>query len=125
MIVEMLEKKQQHNRDFIPVFLTDSMEFDIFRSRGFAFEYLPSPGARMVNGTVPWSVYAHKRLQLLMQKWNLARVITFGSDEFGYANDTGPDGEDLLRVQEVGPKHQPALASQELPSDRDVLPAEP
>ena len=123
MIVDMVENKQQRGRDFIPVFLTDSMEFDVFRARGFAFEYLPSSSSHRFAGTRPWPVYANRRLQLLVQKWNFARVITFGPEEFGCPNDLESDGNDLRRVEVATNRHQDSPeAPHEFVDGRDSSP---
>jgi len=82
-IVDMVDCQLRESRDFAPVFLTDSTETDIFRSRGFIFEYLPPPERRTLRGTMLWNTYAAERLQLLRRKWNMARIIVFGGRSFG------------------------------------------
>jgi len=85
-VVDMVSRQQEKNRDFAPVFLTDSTEFDVFRRHGFVFEYMPPP-AQQPEGTEAWDSYAEGRLQLIKRKWNLAQIITFGPEEFGYRTD--------------------------------------
>ena len=83
-IVSRIAGLQTENRDFIPVFLTDSLDSSIFREQGFVFEYIPGPGARRrLEGRYAWKHYASARLELLREKYGLCDVITFGPVSFG------------------------------------------
>lgn len=83
-IVATVAEQQSLLRNFIPVFLTDSTDFDLFRQHGFVFEYLPAAAKRAaVAGTTNWEAYAAERRALIERKWNLAHIICFGPVEFG------------------------------------------
>ncbi|HLB79991.1 MAG TPA: hypothetical protein VJJ77_05765, partial [Dongiaceae bacterium] len=89
-VVDLIDRQQRSSRDFIPVFLTDSTDFEPFRSRGYVFEYLPPPPRRRLRGTASWREYAAERLELLRRKWNIAQVVTFGPHEFAPSADGSP-----------------------------------
>jgi len=83
-VVAAVSDQQDRLRDFIPVFLTDSTDFDVFRRYGFVWEYFPGPAARpRYNGTTSWTHYAASRRRLLTRKWNFDHVICIGATEFG------------------------------------------
>ncbi len=82
-IVGLVEQHQDEVRNFVPVFLTDSTEAMIFRSRGFVFEYLPPVDRVKLAGSKPWAEYAAERRRLVARKWGMADIITFGELEFG------------------------------------------
>jgi hypothetical protein len=83
-VVELVASQQQRDRDFIPVFLTDCNEFEVFGEYGFAFEYLPPPGRRAGHPREgDWPAYAARRRRLIERKWGLSEVIAFGMGEFG------------------------------------------
>src|SRR4030095_17255965 len=82
-IVEFVEQHQSQDRRFVPVFLTDSTEANIFRRRGFVFEYLPPPDRVRLRGSKSWADYAAERRRLLARKWGMADIITFGDVTFG------------------------------------------
>jgi hypothetical protein len=82
-IVEFVEQHQSQDRRFVPVFLTDSTEANIFRRRGFIFEYLPPPERVRLRGSKSWAAYAAERRRLLARKWGMADIVTFGEVTFG------------------------------------------
>ena len=83
-IVSMIADLQDTKRDFIPVFLTDSLETSVFGECGFVFEYLPGQGPlRRLQGTSSWEDFAASRLELLRAKYGLSDVISFGPVKFG------------------------------------------
>jgi len=83
-VVAAVSDQQDRLRDFVPVFLTDSTDFDVFRRHGFVWEYFPGPVARARHdGTTSWTHYAAARRQLLARKWNFDQVISIGATEFG------------------------------------------
>jgi glycosyltransferase involved in cell wall biosynthesis len=82
-IVSMIAAQQTECRGFIPVFLTDSTDFDVFRGHGFVFEYLPSLAKQAAYaGTKNWAEYAAERSAFLERKWGLTRIIRFGPHDF-------------------------------------------
>lgn len=62
-----------------PVFLTDSLRFELFRAAGVAFEHLPSQTdvapALDADG---WRLYVARRLTLLVEKWQAAAIVAYG-----------------------------------------------
>jgi len=82
-IVEFIEQHQSRDRQFVPVFLTDTTDANVFRRRGFVFEYLPPPERVRLRGRKSWADYAAERRRLLALKWGMADIITFGEVEFG------------------------------------------
>ncbi len=86
-LVEFVEQHQSQDRRFVPVFLTDSTEANIFRRRGFVFEYLPPPARVRLRGSKSWADYAAERRRLLARKWGMADIITFGDVTFGRPQD--------------------------------------
>ena len=87
-LVEFIEQHQSQDRSFIPVFLTDSTAANIFRSRGFVFEYLPPPERVRLRGSKAWADYAAERRGLLARKWGMVDIITFGDVTFGRPKDS-------------------------------------
>jgi hypothetical protein len=91
--VALVAAQQAAQRDFIPVFLTDSTDFDVFREHGYVFEYLPAHGERAACADVKaWDDYAAERRALIEKKWGLDRIISFGPREFGRPAE--PQAED-------------------------------
>lgn len=62
-----------------PVILTDSLQFDLLRRSGIAFEYLPSRSdvAPALEGD-GWRLYVARRLALLVEKWQAAAILAYG-----------------------------------------------
>lgn len=83
-VVELVARQQRKARDFIPVFLTSSMDLELFRAHGFVFEYLPGADAHRVHSSsMSWEDYVARRLELVSRKWNITRVICFGPQAIG------------------------------------------
>jgi len=79
-VVELIAHQQAQSQDFIPLFLYDGTEFDIFRSRGYVFEWLPPVTDRIrYGGRQSWSDYLAARRALIDRKWGLAYVVCFGA----------------------------------------------
>lgn len=67
-------------RDTVPVFLTDSDRFELFRERRLAFEYLPPADARArFAPEMQWALYFQRRLSVFRAKWRPAGIISFGT----------------------------------------------
>ncbi len=82
-IVAAVETRQRKQRDVIPVFLTDSTDFDVFRSRGYVFEYFPGPEKwESIECSEPLDIYAKRRYHTIKRKWDFARVVQFGPNAF-------------------------------------------
>jgi hypothetical protein len=83
-VVAMVAQQQTEARDFVPVFLTDSAEFDLFRAQGFVVEYVPAAPLRAgYDGAQAWEDYLKGRRVLLERKWGLTDLIVFGEETFG------------------------------------------
>lgn len=82
--VELIAAQQRKSRDFLPVFLTSSSAFHVFRAHGFVFEYLPPQRQRdLVEPIGDWQDYLAERLAFIARKWGMTRVICFGSQALG------------------------------------------
>ena len=82
--VDLIAAQQRKSRDFLPVFLTSSSAFHVFRNHGFVFEYLPPrPQRDLVEPTGDWQDYLADRLAFIARKWGMARVVCFGSQALG------------------------------------------
>ncbi len=82
--VELITAQQRKSRDFLPVFLTSSPGFHVFRAQGFVFEYLPArPHRDLVEPTGDWQDYLADRLAFIARKWGITRVICFGTQALG------------------------------------------
>jgi hypothetical protein len=104
-LVEFVEQHQSQDRSFVPVFLTDSTAANIFRRRGFVFEYLPPPDRVRLRGSKSWADYAAERRRLLARKWGMADIITFGDVTFGRPKDT-VDAETKATAMKTLPTRQ-------------------
>jgi hypothetical protein len=83
-LVDTIAAQQTALRDFIPVFLTDSMDFEVFRRHGFVCEYFPDAAERArYGGAVDWAEYGRRRRDLVTRKWRLDEIVVIGSLEFG------------------------------------------
>ena len=64
----------------VAVMLTDNENFETFRERGMAFEYLPSAQSRdQFAPDLEWPLYFQRRLSLIRRKWRPVGIITFGT----------------------------------------------
>ena len=75
-IVSYFARWQRQAMNFVPVFVTDSLRFDLFRRHGFVFEYIPGPNDRAeLQGSRSWEAYVADRLDLIRRKWGLAEIV--------------------------------------------------
>jgi hypothetical protein len=79
-VVELFAHRQQTMRTFIPIFITDSNRFEIFRRHGFVFEYIPSIAAKRVGNRPNRETYVQARLELIKRKWGLTEVANLGPE---------------------------------------------
>ncbi len=71
-------------RGMMPLLLTDSDAFELFRKRSMIFEYLPPADDRERFGQqLRWDLYLQRRLALIRQKWQPTRIIAFGEVALG------------------------------------------
>ena len=74
--VDYIAEKQRLQRNFVPVFLTDCTEFQVFRRHGFVFEYIPSASDRqLARGTYSWDRRIAERMAFFKRKWGLEEVF--------------------------------------------------
>ena len=72
-------------RKMTPLCLVDMDSFELFRMRGVIFEYLPSYDDRArFDSSLHWDLYMQRRLALIRQKWNPARVVAFGTKAMNF-----------------------------------------
>ena len=82
--VEMISTQQRKTRDFLPVFLTTSTAFHVFRAQGFVFGYFPAtPQRQLIASDAGWEDYLTERLAFVAKKWGIARIICFGPQAIG------------------------------------------
>ncbi|MGH1481239.1 MAG: hypothetical protein ACRBM6_21315 [Geminicoccales bacterium] len=63
----------------MPLVLTDNDAFELLRDEGMIFEYLPSAEDReRFSKQLSWDLYLQRRLAIIRQKWQPARVIALG-----------------------------------------------
>jgi hypothetical protein len=70
-----IEQRQIRDRDFIPVFITDLTAFELFRQRGYVFEYIPSAISDPSTSRRAERQYFRRRLELITAKWNLREIV--------------------------------------------------
>ena len=73
--VAKVEERQLRDRDFIPVFITDLTDFEVFRLRGYVFEYVPASVGRAPENRRTERRYLKQRLELIKAKWNLRDIV--------------------------------------------------
>jgi hypothetical protein len=77
--VAMVERTQRTQRNFVPLFLTDTMQFDVFRRHGYVFEYIPAPEMwTRIAGAEQWESRIIRRLGEIKQKWGLMNIVQIG-----------------------------------------------
>ncbi len=82
-MIRLVGERQMKDADFIPVFLTDSTEFDLFHGRGYSFEYFPAPEIwPQCEGSIRWELRAERRLADVKRKWALANIVQLGPCAF-------------------------------------------
>ena len=78
--VVRVEERQLRDRDFIPVFITDTTAFEIFRLRGHAFEHIPPFIAAAPRNRRAERRYYRRRLELIRAKWSLREIVDLSRD---------------------------------------------
>jgi len=83
-IVEMIARRQNADKDFRPVFLTDSTDLTIFIPFGFVAEYIPpTPERNHTRADPEWTRYVAERRDSVIRKWEIQEIIQFGPVPFG------------------------------------------
>ena len=65
--------------NMVPVLITDTDAFELFRNREAVAEYLPPAEQQRLAPELDWDLYRLRRLALLRRKWNPVRIIAFGT----------------------------------------------
>lgn len=75
--VNLISRAQRQLQSFVPVFLTDASNFEIFQTQGYTVEYIPEMPADD-HRTEAWKRYSMARGELLRRKWSISRIFEFG-----------------------------------------------
>lgn len=78
-VIEIIEKTSAKFRNSRVVYVTDSVDFLVFRERGATFEYIPSLSEQKVHaGALDWPGYLKARWELLLTKWQPEQILAYG-----------------------------------------------
>jgi glycosyltransferase involved in cell wall biosynthesis len=75
-ILEMISREQRRAQDFVPLFITDSLQFDLFRIRGYVVEHIPAKD--LLNYGAARAAAQRRRMQMILRKWGVDAVVQFG-----------------------------------------------
>jgi glycosyltransferase involved in cell wall biosynthesis len=75
-IVEMVSREQRRLQNFVPLFITDSLQFDLFRLRGYVVEHIPAGDP--LNYGPGLGLALRRRMQTIVEKWGVGAVVQFG-----------------------------------------------
>jgi hypothetical protein len=78
-VTAMVEERLRRLRNFRPVFLMDITRTEIFRRRGFSYEYVALCADREGKLAPVLAEFTAERVAFLKRKWALAGIINFGS----------------------------------------------
>ena len=78
-ITAMVEERLRRVRNFRPVFLMDITRTEIFRRRGFAYEYLAPGDEREKRHSIRLAAFNARRVEFLKRKWGISGIINFGA----------------------------------------------
>lgn len=70
--VDFVARAQRNQRNFVPVFLTDLDELQVFRDHGFVAEYLAGAS---IEPAAARQRYLAERKDLIQRKWNLGAIL--------------------------------------------------
>ena len=79
-IVEIIERtSQKFQNAYRIVYVTDSVDFLVFRERQAVFEYIPSLSEQKAHAdTLDWPSYLRARWELLLTKWRPEQILAYG-----------------------------------------------
>ena len=115
-IVGLVEERLRRARNFRAVFLMDTGRTEIFRRRGFAYEYIPDAGTAAPRQGKRFAALNDRRIEFLRRKWEIAGFINFGAREIGVEGD-GP------AVSRSRTQHGVSAAVDALIGDRSIATA--
>lgn len=78
-VTAMVEERLRSSRNFRPVFLMDITRTEIFRRRGFAYEYFALCDESEKRLAPRLAAFNMQRVELLKRKWGMTGIINFGS----------------------------------------------
>ena len=78
-VTAMVEDLLRRTRSFRPVFLMDITRTEIFRRRGFAYEYFASVAEKEKQFAPRLKALNASRAAFLKRKWDMSGIINFGS----------------------------------------------
>lgn len=92
-IAGLVEERLRRARNFRAVFLMDTGRTEIFRRRGFAYEYIPDEGSAGTRQGRRFAALNARRIEFLKRKWEIAGIINFGIRNIA----AGGDGQAVPR----------------------------
>ena len=75
-IVDMVSREQRRLQNFVTLFVTDSLQFDLFRLRGYVVEHIPAGDP--FNCGPSLGIALRRRMQAITEKWGVGAVVQFG-----------------------------------------------
>lgn len=75
-ILDMVSREQRRLQNFVPLFITDSLHFELFRVRGYVAEHIPAHDP--LNYGAGLGLALRRRMQTILQKWGVNAVVQFG-----------------------------------------------
>jgi glycosyltransferase involved in cell wall biosynthesis len=98
-IVEMVSREQRRLQNFVPLFVTDSLHFDLFRLRGYVVEHIPQGDP--LNHGPGLGLALRRRMQTIVEKWGVGAVVQFGAR--GLPEDTQHSGPSIVFYPDYTP----------------------
>ncbi len=98
-IIDMVSREQRRLQNFVPLFITDSLQFDLFRLRGYVVEHIP--GGDPFNHGPGLGVELRRRMQAIVEKWGVGALVQFGAR--GLPADSREHGATILFYPDYTP----------------------
>jgi hypothetical protein len=75
----ILNTQRRLSRSHRLIYLTDQIDFSVFRKNGAIFEYVPALlEQRLHASAMPWHSYMRSHWGLLLAKWRPRQILTYG-----------------------------------------------
>lgn len=78
-VTSMVEDQLRRTRSFRPVFLMNITRTEIFRRRGFSYEYFAVPAEKEKRIAARLTALNASRAAFIKRKWGMSGIINFGS----------------------------------------------
>jgi hypothetical protein len=78
-VTGMVEEQLRRTRSFRPVFLMNITRTEIFRRRGFSYEYFAVPAEKEKRLAARLTALNASRASFIKRKWGISGIINFGS----------------------------------------------